>query len=82
MAPERSVHWLSAAFQEKVGALLAYAAEIDVAILSLAFSWLISHPEVASVIAGASSADQVRGNVAAVTTLDPAVRARLDELTA
>ncbi len=82
MAPERSVHWLSAAFQEKVGALLAYAAEIDVAILSLAFSWLISHPEVASVIAGASSADQVRANVAAVTTLDPAVRARLDELTA
>ena len=82
MAPERSVHWLSPAFQEKVGALLAYAAEIDVPILSLAFSWLISHPEVASVIAGASSPDQVRANVAAVTTLDPAVRARLDELTA
>ena len=82
MAPERSVHWLSAAFQAKVGALLEYAAEIDVPILSLAFSWLISHSEVASVIAGASSPDQVRANVAAVTTLDPAVRTRLDELTA
>ena len=82
MAPERSVHWLSESFQAKVGALLEYAAAIDVPILSLAFSWLISHPEVASVIAGASSPDQVRANVAAVATLDPAVRARLDELTA
>ena len=82
MAPERSVHWLSAAFQAKVGALLEYAAEIDVPILALAFSWLVSHPEVASVIAGASSPDQVRANVAAVTTLEPRVRARLDELTA
>ena len=82
MAPERSVHWLSDAFQAKVGALLEYAAAINVPILSLAFSWLISHPEVASVIAGASSADQVRANVAAVTSLDSSVRARLDELTA
>ena len=82
MAPERSVHWLSESFQAKVGALLEYAAAIDVPILSLAFSWLISHPEVASVIAGASSPDQVRANVASVTTLDPVVRARLDELTA
>ena len=82
MSPERSVHWLSEVFQAKVGALLEYATSIDVPILSLAFSWLVSHPEVASVIAGASSADQVRANVAAVTGLDPAVRARLDELTA
>ncbi len=82
MAPERSVHWLSDAFQAKVATLLEYAASINVPILSLAFSWLVSHPEVASVIAGASSPEQVRANVAAVTTLDETVRARLDELTA
>ena len=82
MAPERSVHWLSDAFQQKVATLLEYAASIHTPILSLAFSWLVSHPEVASVIAGASSPEQVRANAAAVTTLDPAVRARLDELTA
>ena len=82
MAPERSVHWLSDAFQQKVATLLEYAASIDTPILSLAFSWLVSHPEVASVIAGASSPEQVRANAAAVTTLDPAVRTRLDELTA
>ena len=81
-APERSVHWLSDAFQQKVATLLEYAASIHTPILSLAFSWLVSHPEVASVIAGASSPEQVRANAAAVTTLDPAVRARLDELTA
>ena len=82
MAPERSVHWLSDAFQQKIATLLEYAASIHTPILSLAFSWLVSHPEVASVIAGASSPEQVRANAAAVTTLDPAVRARLDELTA
>ena len=82
MAPERSVHWLSDAFQQKVATLLEYAASMHTPILSLAFSWLVSHPEVASVIAGASSPEQVRANAAAVTTLDPAVRARLDELTA
>ena len=82
MAPERSVHWLSDAFQQKVATLLEYAASIHTPILSLAFSWLVSHPEVASVIAGASSPEQVRANAAAVTTLDPAVRTRLDELTA
>jgi aryl-alcohol dehydrogenase-like predicted oxidoreductase len=81
MAPERSVHWLSEAFQAKVADLLAYAEDLEVPILSLAFSWLLSHPSVASVIAGASSPEQVRANVNAVRELDPAVIARLNELT-
>lgn len=34
-------------------------------ILELAFAWLLSHEEVASVIAGATSPDQVRQNIAA-----------------
>lgn len=71
MPPERSAHWLSDEIQSRVGALLDYAEAIDVPILSIAFSWLLSHPAVASVIAGASSADQIRANVASVTTLTP-----------
>jgi len=34
-------------------------------LLELAFSWLLSRPEVASVIAGATSAEQIQANVAA-----------------
>ena len=82
MPPERSVHWLSDEFQDRVGALLSYAEEINTPILTLAFSWLLSHREVASVIAGASSAEQVRANVAAVHELPNHVVAALNELTA
>jgi aryl-alcohol dehydrogenase-like predicted oxidoreductase len=82
MAPERRAHWWSDQLLAKVGALLDYADSIDTPILTLAFSWLLSHPEVSSVIAGASSAAQIRANVAAATTLDASVRARLDEITA
>jgi len=81
MAPERSVHWLGDELQSKVAALLDYAESIDVPILSLAFSWLLRHDVVSSVIAGASNADQVRANANAVRTLDAGVIARLDELT-
>lgn len=81
MTPERSVHWLNDAFQEKVGALLSYAEEIDVPILSLAFSWLLSHEAVPSVIAGASNEDQVRANAAAPRSLGPDVITKLDALT-
>ncbi len=81
MSTERSVHWLSDTFRARVATLLEYAASIDVAVLTLAFSWLLSREPVASVIAGASSADQVRANAGAAVTLDPAVVARLDELT-
>ena len=36
-------------------------------LLELAFSWLLAHPPVASVIAGATSAEQVEANAGAVT---------------
>ena len=81
MAPERSAHWLGDELQAKVAALLEYAETIDVPILSLAFSWLLSHDAVSSVIAGASNADQVRANANAVRTLSPDVIERLNELT-
>ena len=81
MAPERSAHWLGEGLQSKVAALLEYAETIDEPILSLAFSWLLSHDVVSSVIAGASNADQVRANANAVRTLNPDVIERLNELT-
>jgi aryl-alcohol dehydrogenase-like predicted oxidoreductase len=81
MAPERSVHWLGDELQSKVAALLDYADEIEVPILTLAFSWLLSHTAISSVIAGASNADQVRANAAAPRALSNDVVTRLNELT-
>jgi aryl-alcohol dehydrogenase-like predicted oxidoreductase len=45
--------------------LVEYAKTHGHTILELAISWLLAHPAVASVIAGASSAQQVRSNVSA-----------------
>jgi aryl-alcohol dehydrogenase-like predicted oxidoreductase len=81
MSPERSVHWLSEEFQQRVAALLDYAQRDEVPILTLAFSWLLSHPRVASVIAGASNAEQIRANATAATELSDAQRKELDRLT-
>jgi aryl-alcohol dehydrogenase-like predicted oxidoreductase len=81
MPPERSAHWLSDAFQSRVETLLEYADAINVPILSIAFSWLLQHPMVSSVIAGASSAQQIRANVASVTTLTQGQIEELSRLT-
>jgi aryl-alcohol dehydrogenase-like predicted oxidoreductase len=82
MSPERSAHWLSDEFQSRVRSLLDYAEAVNVPILSIAFSWLLSHPAISSVIAGASSAEQIRANVASVTTLTPGQIEELNRLTA
>ena len=82
MSSERSVHWLSDDFQTRVGALLAYADEINVPLLDLAISWLLHHHQVRSVIAGATSPDQIRANAAAVRALTNEQVARLEALTA
>jgi len=50
------------ALLEPLGAI---AAEYDHALLDLAFAWMLAHPQVSSVIAGAMSPEQIRGNVAA-----------------
>jgi aryl-alcohol dehydrogenase-like predicted oxidoreductase len=81
MPPERSAHWLSDEFQARVGTLLEYADAINVPILSIAFSWLLHHPAVSSVIAGASSAEQIRANVASVTTLTQGQIEELNRMT-
>ncbi|MFL5553307.1 MAG: aldo/keto reductase [Gemmatimonadaceae bacterium] len=50
---------------DRVEALAEYAESKGHTILELAVSWLLAHRVVASVIAGATSADQVRANVTA-----------------
>ena len=47
---------------ERVEALLAFAESRRHSLLELAFSWLASRPQVASVIAGAMTPAQVRAN--------------------
>jgi aryl-alcohol dehydrogenase-like predicted oxidoreductase len=49
---------------DKVEALEAWAAERGHTVLELAFAWLLGHPVVSSVIAGATSAEQVQTNAA------------------
>jgi aryl-alcohol dehydrogenase-like predicted oxidoreductase len=61
--------------------LAGFAASKGHSLLELAFSWLLSHPRVASVIAGATSPEQARSNVhAAGWRLSPADLAEVDKL--
>jgi aryl-alcohol dehydrogenase-like predicted oxidoreductase len=67
---------------EIVEELLAFAASQSHSLLELAFSWLLSHHQVVSVIAGATQPEQVRANVAAAGwLLSPADLAEVDKLT-
>jgi aryl-alcohol dehydrogenase-like predicted oxidoreductase len=50
---------------DQIEALERFAAERGHTLLELAFAWLLSYGGVASVIAGATTAEQVRANVAA-----------------
>jgi aryl-alcohol dehydrogenase-like predicted oxidoreductase len=57
----------------KAEALAKFAESKGHTLLELAFSWLASHPEVSSVIAGAKTPEQVRANASAASwTLTPA----------
>ena len=63
--------------------LVAYASERGVGILDVAMGGLAAQPTVASVIAGATSPEQVRANVKAGTwTPTDEDRTALDEITA
>jgi aryl-alcohol dehydrogenase-like predicted oxidoreductase len=66
---------------DAVEALIDYAESRGHTILELAFSWLLAHRPVASVIAGASSGEQVRANAEAATwKLGAAELREIDEL--
>jgi aryl-alcohol dehydrogenase-like predicted oxidoreductase len=63
---------LSDATLERVERLSEFATSRGHSLLELAMSWLAARPAVASVIAGATSPDQVRANTAAMSwTLSP-----------
>jgi aryl-alcohol dehydrogenase-like predicted oxidoreductase len=82
MPPERSAHWLSDEFLDRVTSIRELSSSRGIPMLTLAFSWLLSHDAVASVIAGATTPEQARANASAPATLDAAVLAELDQLTA
>jgi aryl-alcohol dehydrogenase-like predicted oxidoreductase len=67
---------------ELVERLMTFADQHGHTILELAMSWLASQPEIATVIAGATRAEQVRANAAAVEAwrLSDDGLAELDEL--
>jgi aryl-alcohol dehydrogenase-like predicted oxidoreductase len=66
---------------DKVEVLIEYAESRGHTILELAFSWLLAHRVIASVIAGASSAQQVSANAAAAGwKLTPADLQEIDAL--
>jgi len=58
--------WLESADWDRIEALQAYAAARDLSILDVAIAGLAAQPTIASVISGATSADQVRANAAAL----------------
>jgi aryl-alcohol dehydrogenase-like predicted oxidoreductase len=66
---------------DKVEALTEFAQSRGRTLLELAVSWLLAHRVVASVIAGATSGQQVRDNAAAADwNLDPADLDEVDSL--
>ena len=67
---------------DKVEALEKVAAEAGVTVLHLAMGGLAAQPAVASVIAGATSPEQIKANVEAGSWVPPAdVLAAIDEAT-
>ena len=64
---ERREQAMSDARFDRVDALTAVAADRGHTLLDLAMAWLAAQPTLASVIAGATSPEQVAANVAAVS---------------
>jgi aryl-alcohol dehydrogenase-like predicted oxidoreductase len=65
MPAEQSVRRLSPKNFDRLDRLTAFASERGHTLLELAFAWLLAHPQVGSVIAGATSPEQVRLNASA-----------------
>ena len=77
--------WLAERFTEEnlstIERLISFAESHDHTLLELAMSWLLRLPVVASVIAGATSAEQVRANAASpIWNLAPADVETIDEI--
>ncbi|WP_433797375.1 aldo/keto reductase [Actinoplanes sp. CA-252034] len=81
MANERYASWLARADWDTIEALTAFGAERDRSLLEVAVAGLAAQPGVTSVIAGATTAEQVHANAAAgVWRLSAADVAALDTL--
>lgn len=79
LSAERFARRLSERNFDRVEALAAFAGQRGRSLLELAFGWLLSLPAVSCVIAGATTPEQVRGNVAAAgMRLDADAMASLD----
>lgn len=68
-----------------VAALAPIAAELDATPAQLAIAWVVRHPQVSSVITGASRLSQLQANLGALAVaerLTPDVLARIDAVTA
>ena len=63
----KRTEWMAEEKMTAVESLIAFAEARGHTILELAFSWLLSQPVVASVIAGATSPSQVRSNTSAAS---------------
>jgi aryl-alcohol dehydrogenase (NADP+) len=74
-------YWREREF-DTVEALRGLAAEAGMSLVQLAVTWVLANPVVTAPIIGASRPEQLDDLLAAAgKTLDPALRARLDELT-
>ncbi len=81
MSQERYQPWLDTADWDTIEALTAFGAERGHSVLEVAIAGLAARPAVASVIAGATTAEQVQANAAAASwQLSMADIAALDEL--
>jgi aryl-alcohol dehydrogenase-like predicted oxidoreductase len=67
MPAEQQEQMLSDAAMDKIEALEVWAADNGHSLLELAFAWLLAHPVVPTVIAGATKAEQVRTNAEAAS---------------
>jgi aryl-alcohol dehydrogenase-like predicted oxidoreductase len=81
MSTERYASWLDAADWDTIEALTAFGAERGRSLLEVGIGGLAAQPAVTSVIAGATTASQVRANAAAGSwDLDAADLAALSEI--
>jgi 1-deoxyxylulose-5-phosphate synthase len=65
-----------------IDALAKLAKESGIELTTLSVAWVLANPAITAPIIGASKPEQLKANVAALDVkLDPALKARLDELT-
>ena len=78
MPAERTALWLSDALLDAVEHIRSISEACGIDMVTLAFSWLAAKDCVSSVIAGASTPEQVQANAKALITLSDDVMAALD----